>query len=126
MAIPQYKCILVGDGGVGKTALVTRHSTGEFKSRYRATLGVEVVPLLFQTDRGPIQFNCWDIAGQDQFGGLRDGYFIQAKCANDRNPCAMLGRVGRVTVTAATPRDGRPPSPWGRASGVVSAPLPTC
>ena len=39
-----------------------------------ATLGVEVHPLVFHTNLGPIQFNVWDTAGQEKFGGLRDGY----------------------------------------------------
>lgn len=42
-----------------------------------ATLGVEVHPLVFHTSRGPIKFNVWDTAGQEKFGGLRDGYYIQ-------------------------------------------------
>lgn len=44
-----------------------------------ATLGVEVHPLVFHTNRGPIKFNVWDTAGQEKFGGLRDGYYIQGK-----------------------------------------------
>ena len=39
-----------------------------------ATLGVEVHPIQFSTNLGPIQFNVWDTAGQEKFGGLRDGY----------------------------------------------------
>lgn len=46
-----------------------------------ATLGVEVHPLVFHTNFGPIRFNCWDTAGQEKFGGLRDGYYIQGQCA---------------------------------------------
>lgn len=46
-----------------------------------ATLGVEVHPLVFHTNRGPIRFNVWDTAGQEKFGGLRDGYYIQGECA---------------------------------------------
>lgn len=72
--IPEFKLILVGDGGVGKTTFVRRHLTGEFEKRYVATLGVEVHPLLFHTNRGQIKFNVWDTAGQEKFGGLRDGY----------------------------------------------------
>ena len=49
--------------------------------QYRATLGVEVRCLDFQTNRGPIIFNCWDTAGQEKFGGLRDGYYIKGQCA---------------------------------------------
>jgi len=39
-----------------------------------ATIGVEVHPLDFHTNRGKILFYCWDTAGQEKFGGLRDGY----------------------------------------------------
>ena len=38
-------------------------------------------PLVFYTNHGPIRFNVWDIAGQEKFGGLRDGYYIQGQCA---------------------------------------------
>lgn len=79
--IPEFKLILVGDGGVGKTTFVKRHLTGEFEKKYVATLGVEVHPLIFHTNRGPIKFNVWDTAGQEKFGGLRDGYYIQGQCA---------------------------------------------
>mmetsp|Transcript_23793 Transcript_23793/g.30895 ORF Transcript_23793/g.30895 Transcript_23793/m.30895 type:complete len:218 (-) Transcript_23793:268-921(-) len=79
--MPEFKLILVGDGGVGKTTFVKRHLTGEFEKKYVATLGVEVHPLVFHTNRGPIKFNVWDTAGQEKFGGLRDGYYIQGQCA---------------------------------------------
>jgi GTP-binding nuclear protein Ran len=45
-----------------------------------ATLGVEVHPLKFSTNFGTICFNVWDTAGQEKFGGLRDGYYIQGQC----------------------------------------------
>jgi len=76
-----FKLVLVGDGGVGKTTFVKRHLTGEFEKKYVATLGVEVHPLAFTTNLGPITFNVWDTAGQEKFGGLRDGYYIQGQCA---------------------------------------------
>jgi len=94
MAAPDhvYKLVLVGDGGVGKTTFVKRHLTGEFEKKYVATLGVEVHPVMFQTNRGKIQFNVWDTAGQEKFGGLRDGYYIQGECA-----ILMFDVTSRVT-----------------------------
>ena len=35
--IPEFKLILVGDGGVGKTTFVKRHLTGEFEKKYVGT-----------------------------------------------------------------------------------------
>lgn len=57
-----------------------------------ATLGVEVHPLTFHTTRGQIRFNVWDTAGQEKFGGLRDGYYIQGNCA-----IVMFDVTARVT-----------------------------
>eukprot|EP00995_Heteronema_vittatum_P003072 NODE_1457_length_966_cov_816.559433_g1007_i0.p1 GENE.NODE_1457_length_966_cov_816.559433_g1007_i0~~NODE_1457_length_966_cov_816.559433_g1007_i0.p1 ORF type:complete len:215 (-),score=101.23 NODE_1457_length_966_cov_816.559433_g1007_i0:249-893(-) len=79
--VAVFKLILVGDGGTGKTTFVKRHLTGEFEKKYIATIGVEVHPLTFHTNRGLICFNVWDTAGQEKFGGLRDGYYIQGNCA---------------------------------------------
>jgi len=78
---PRFKLLLVGDGGVGKTTFVKRHLTGEFEKKYIATIGVDVHPLSFQTSRGKIIFDVWDTAGQEKFGGLRDGYYIQGQAA---------------------------------------------
>ncbi|CAD7684629.1 unnamed protein product [Nyctereutes procyonoides] len=44
---------------------------------YVATLEVDVHPLVFHTNRGPIKFNVGGTAGQEKFGGLRDGDYIQ-------------------------------------------------
>lgn len=80
---PTFKCILVGDGGVGKTAFVRRHLTGEFQQIYTPTLGVDVHPLVFNTNTPTkqVRFNVWDCAGQEKFSGLGSGYYGRADCA---------------------------------------------
>jgi len=76
----EFKLVLIGDGGVGKTTFVKRHLTGEFEKKYIPTLGVEVHPMPFFTSKGKILFNVWDTAGQEKLGGLRDGYYINGNC----------------------------------------------
>nr|KYP45784.1 GTP-binding nuclear protein Ran-3 [Cajanus cajan] len=78
---PSFKLVIVGDGGTGKTTFVKRHLTGEFEKKYEPTIGVEVHPLDFFPNCGKIRFYCWDSAGQEKFGGLRDGYYIHGQCA---------------------------------------------
>lgn len=76
----DYKLILVGDGGVGKTTFIKRHLTGEFEKKYISTIGVEVHPILFFTNYGPLRFNIWDTAGQDDYNSLGDRYYIASHC----------------------------------------------
>lgn len=72
--VPEFKLVLVGDGGVGKTTFVKRHLSGEFEKKYVPTLGAEVHPMPWTTSRGKLIFNVWDTAGQEKYAGLRDGY----------------------------------------------------
>lgn len=44
------------------------------------------------TKYGTIEFSVWDTAGQEKFGGLRDGYYIQSKAA-----IIMFDVTSRVT-----------------------------
>lgn len=88
-----FKLIIVGDKGVGKTSYVRYLQTDEFEEKHVCTLGVEVHPVRYNHEvsykRGaknirkvyPACFNTWDCAGDPRFGGLRDGYYIQADCA---------------------------------------------
>lgn len=47
---------------------------------------------MFYTKYGPIEFSVWDTAGQEKFGGLRDGYYIQSAAA-----IIMFDVTSRVT-----------------------------
>ena len=72
----RYKLVTVGDGGVGKTTLINKFSTGEFTKGYVPTLGIEVKPLVFNTNHGLVTFEIWDTSGQDKFSA--DAYAVGA------------------------------------------------
>ena len=70
----QFKLVLVGDGDTGKTTPVKHHLTGE-SEKCIVTRSVEShSPCSILTEDLPIKFNVWDAAGQEKFGGRRDGY----------------------------------------------------
>ncbi len=72
----RIKICLVGDGGVGKTALVGRLLMGApFPRRYIPTMGVVVQPIRRETNYGPVNLAVWDTSGQEQLGSLHEGYF---------------------------------------------------
>lgn len=61
-----FKIVLVGDGGVGKTAYINRLRTGDFEKKYNPTIGLEVAPLHLRTNKGDLILNIWDCAGQSR------------------------------------------------------------
>ena len=66
-SVPEFKLILVGDGGVGREEylqyMFQELGGHPWEKKYVASLGIHIVSLRFYTNRGPIQFNVWDIAG---------------------------------------------------------------
>jgi len=74
-----FKSIVVGDGGVGKTALTLRFSKGFFTEDYKMTIGVDfhVKTISIDTFEGPIKckLQLWDTGGQERFSSIRPMYY---------------------------------------------------
>jgi Ras-related protein Rab-11A len=75
-----FKCIVVGDGGVGKTAITIRFSKGFFTEDYKMTIGVDfhVKTIAIDTEQeGPIKvkLQIWDTGGQERFSSIRPMYY---------------------------------------------------
>lgn len=77
------KTILGGDGGVGKTTLVTSFLSekDQFENDYKATIGVSILKkaITFPEWNVEIRFTIFDLAGQQQFARVRMTYFQGAK-----------------------------------------------
>ncbi len=76
----QFKVILIGEMGVGKTSLVLRFCSGAFKRTYISTIGVNVSDKLVKVkDNKIVQLVIWDIAGQIKFQTMRTEFYKGAK-----------------------------------------------
>jgi small GTP-binding protein len=69
------KVSIIGDGIVGKTALLDRFITRSFKSTYLPTIGAECVAYDTEVDGKKIRLQIWDLAGQPDFKSVRSIYY---------------------------------------------------
>ncbi|MFX0205189.1 MAG: Rab family GTPase [Candidatus Hodarchaeota archaeon] len=72
-----YKVCLVGDGGVGKSAILERFLGTEerFQGGYKPTIGMEIAVKSMMIDNVVINFQIWDIAGQPHFEFVRASFY---------------------------------------------------
>ncbi|MCF2139066.1 MAG: GTP-binding protein [Candidatus Lokiarchaeota archaeon] len=75
-----FKCVVLGDGGCGKTAIVVRFSQGFFKENYKMTIGVEFAVKSIEVKNAQnytynVKLQIWDTGGQDRFQYVRPLYY---------------------------------------------------
>jgi small GTP-binding protein len=74
-----FKIVVLGEGAVGKTAIVTRFSHGFFRTDYKTTIGsqfaVKNVDFARDTGNTTVKLQIWDVAGQSRFQILRPMYY---------------------------------------------------
>jgi len=66
----ERKLVIVGDGGCGKTCLLTVYAHGEFPARYVPTVFENYVKSTRVGGRA-LQLALWDTAGQEEYDRLR-------------------------------------------------------
>ena len=90
-AIAEFKLLILGDKGVGKTSLINRFTEAQVEKKYlgnfsfeigtiisKKTKGIEVSSIFFETNIGIIKFQIWDAASQEDMG---KAYYLGANCA---------------------------------------------
>lgn len=79
--IPLLKVIIVGDAAVGKTTLVRRYCEGKFHASRVATIGVDFYTQRVPLPTGPVKLSIWDMAGQERFEAVREGFYRGSRAA---------------------------------------------
>ena len=76
LEIFEYKIILVGDPGVGKTSIMTKFVSNEFQNTYLSTIGVEFKSKEIHINNNTCaRLKIWDTCGQEKFRAITRQYF---------------------------------------------------
>jgi small GTP-binding protein len=93
-----FKAVMVGDSGVGKTALITRWTTGAFSHLSAPTIGANHHRKRVIVQNDAIDVFLWDTAGQEEFLALTPLYArgasvaILTTCIDEPNSFTNLDR----------------------------------
>ena len=72
----EYKIILIGDPGVGKTSIMTKFVSNEFQNTYLSTIGVEFkLKEIYINNNTCARLKIWDTCGQEKFRAITRQYF---------------------------------------------------
>jgi len=74
------KVVLLGESGVGKTALLDRFVHKRFTGSFKSTIGADFLTQELELDKKLVTLQIWDTAGQERFNSLGRIYYRGADC----------------------------------------------
>ena len=77
----NYKIIIIGNSGVGKTCLTYRATTGIFEDKTNPTLALEYSPFIMKYKEKILKLEIWDTCGQEAYRSLIKSFFNNASLA---------------------------------------------
>jgi len=70
-----FKCLLIGDSGVGKSCLLLRFAENAFTENFISTIGVDFKIKMMDIDGKRVKMQIWDTAGQERFQTITTSYY---------------------------------------------------
>ena len=77
----NFKIIIIGDSGVGKSSILKRAVKNTFEENYQATVGFEFLLLYFTVNDFKIKLQIWDTCGQEMYRSLVQGFYRNTSLA---------------------------------------------
>ena len=71
----KVQLLVIGDGAVGKTSILSRFAQDKFSPQYLATLGIDFFTKDVMIDKEIIHIKIWDTAGEERYRSLTKGFF---------------------------------------------------
>ena len=76
----MFKLIIIGDTAVGKSCVMHRVTTNDFKELHEVTIGVEFGTLVVKIAETVLKMQIWDTAGQENFKSMNKMFYRGAHC----------------------------------------------
>ena len=74
-----FKYLVIGNSGVGKSALLIRFTDDTFSDTYVTTIGVDFKIKTIEIDSKSCKLQIWDTAGQERFRNIISSYYRGAQ-----------------------------------------------
>ena len=71
----NFKLLIIGDSGVGKTSILSVFANGTFDEHTRNTVGVDLKVKMINIKDKLVRAVIWDTAGQERFRTLTSAYY---------------------------------------------------
>lgn len=71
----NFKILVCGESGVGKTCLINRLEKDEFNPNHNSTIGVDFISTKIPVNNINYKVQIWDTAGQERFKSLTKSFF---------------------------------------------------
>mmetsp|Transcript_25932 Transcript_25932/g.25494 ORF Transcript_25932/g.25494 Transcript_25932/m.25494 type:complete len:105 (+) Transcript_25932:10-324(+) len=74
----QFKLLIIGDSGVGKSCFLLQFTEGVFKEDHTVTIGVEYGAKNITINNTLVKLQIWDTAGQEDYRSITRTFYRNA------------------------------------------------
>jgi small GTP-binding protein len=77
----NFKIIIIGNSGVGKTSITNNATKNIFIENYRSTIGMEIFSLYIKINHRLLKLQIWDTCGQEIYRSLITNFYRNSSLA---------------------------------------------